>query len=40
MNSIETCKPVYLFDKEQQCGMIEYNNKKYFFDFDDMIICK
>jgi hypothetical protein len=36
MNSIETCKPVYLFDKEQNCGIIEYNNKKYFFDFDDM----
>lgn len=35
MNSIENCKPVYLFDKELMCGSIEYN-KKYFFDFDDM----
>lgn len=36
MNSIETCKPVYLFDKELMCGTIEHNTKKYFFDFDDM----
>lgn len=36
MNSVENGKPVYLFDKELVCGTIEYNGKKYFFDFDDM----
>jgi hypothetical protein len=36
MNSVENCKPVYLFEKELVCGSVEYNNKKYFFDFDDM----
>jgi len=36
MNSVENGKPVYLFDKELICGIIEYNGKKYFFDFDDM----
>jgi hypothetical protein len=36
MNSVENGKPVYLFDKELVCGIIEYNGKKYFFDFDDM----
>jgi len=32
MNSI---KPVYLFDKELVCGVIEYNGKKYYMDIDD-----
>ena len=36
MNNVENGKPVYLFDKELICGIIEYNGKKYFFDFDDM----
>jgi hypothetical protein len=36
MNSVDNEKPVYLFDKELMCGIIEHNDKKYFFDFDDM----
>jgi hypothetical protein len=34
--SVENEKPVYLFDKDLLCGVIKYNNKTYFFDFDDM----
>jgi len=35
MNSSENMKPRYLFDKEKNCGIIEYNDKKYYMDIDD-----
>jgi hypothetical protein len=28
-------KPVYSFDKEYNCGIIDYNNKKYYVDIND-----
>ena len=36
MNSVVNEKPFYLFDKVLMCGTIDYYDKKYFFDFDDM----
>jgi len=30
MNSVENGKPVYLFDKEVMCGIIEHNDKNFF----------
>ena len=31
----QNMKPVYSFDNEQKCGVIEYNNNKYYMDIHD-----
>jgi hypothetical protein len=35
MDTEQHMKPIYLFDNEKKCGVIEYNNKKYYMDIND-----
>lgn len=35
MNCDKSMKPIYSFDKEQKCGIINYNSKKYYMDMND-----
>ena len=35
MNNIENRKPIYSFDKELVCGIIDYNDKKYYMNIED-----
>ena len=35
MDNQQNMKPIYLFDNEQKCGVIEYNNNKYYMDIYD-----
>ena len=35
MDNQQNMKPIYSFDNEEKCGIIEYNNKKYYMDMYD-----